>query len=226
MPLTSAIALTLLIGQVNPDVRVYKKGKIEASMKLGRVPGSSALANLARTTVRRDEGKLYDEFMKQAREVERDFGTVDWPGCSFESSSRIAFQDARAISIVVDCYQYLGGAHGLGVTRTYSFGMVAGKPKQLSLKDVVGKNNVDKVQILLIEKIVKHPRTAWKDMGWLTELSEEQLNRFWVSKKGLTWEFNPYELASYADGPFTFSLSWAEMKGLISKTSPLGHLAR
>ncbi|MCC7433761.1 MAG: DUF3298 and DUF4163 domain-containing protein [Methanoregulaceae archaeon] len=225
MPLTSAIALTLLIGQVNPDVRVYKKGKIEAEMKLGRVPGSSALANLARNTVRRAETKDYDEFMKQAREVERDFG-YDWPGCSFESSSKVAFQDARAISIVVDCYQYLGGAHGLGVTRTYNFGLVQGKPKVLSLKDVVGAGNVEKVQILLIEKIVKHPRTAWKDMGWLTELSEQQLNRFWVNKKGLTWEFDPYELASYAVGPFTFSLSWAEMKGLISKTSPLGHLAR
>ncbi len=225
MPLTSAIALTLLIGQVNPDVRVYKRGKIEAEMKLGRVPGSSPLANLARSTVRRAESKDYDEFMKQAREVERDFG-YDWPGCSFESSSKVAFQDARAISIVVDCYQYLGGAHGIGVTRTYNFGLVQGKPKELSLKDVVGAGNVEKVQILLIEKIVKHPRTAWKDMGWLTELSEEQLNRFWVNKKGLTWEFNPYELASYADGPFTFSLSWAEMKGLIAKTSPLGHLAR
>lgn len=226
MPLTSAIAMTLLIGQVNPDVRVYKKGKIEAEMKLGRVPGSSALANLARSTVRRAETKHYNDFMKEAFEVKRDFGSSDWPGCSFESSSRIAIQDARAISVVVDCYQYLGGAHGIGVTRTYNFGLVQGKPKELSLRNVVGAGNVEKVQILLIEKIVKHPRTAWKDMGWLTELSEQQLNRFWVNKKGLTWEFNPYELASYADGPFTFSLSWAEMKGLIAKTSPLGHLAR
>lgn len=225
MPLTSAIALTLLVGQVNPDVRVYKKGKIEAEMKLGRVSGSSGLATLARNTVRKAETKNYDDFMKQAREVERDFG-YDWPGCSYEAASKAAFEDSRLISIVVGCYQYLGGAHGLGVTRTYNFGLVGGKPKHLTLKDVVGKSNVEKVQILLIEKIVKHPRTAWKDMGWLTTLSEDQLNRFWVSKWGLTWEFDPYELASYADGPFTFSLSWAEMKGLIAKNSPVGHLAR
>lgn len=225
MPLTTAIALTLIVGQTNPDIRVYKKGKIEASMKLGRVPGSGPLSNLARNTVRKVETKGYNEFMTQARETERELGK-DLPGCSYEVSSKVAFQDARTISIVLGCYQYMGGAHGVGVTRTYNFGVVGGKPKQLTLKDVVGKNNVEKVQVLLMEKIVKHPRTAWKDEGWLTELSEQQLNRFWVSKKGLTWEFDPYELASYADGPFSFSLSWGEMKGLIGSNSPFGHLAR
>lgn len=194
-------------------------------MKLGRVPGSGALSNLARKTVRAVEGKGYDEFMKQARETERELGK-DLSGCNYDVSSKVAFQDARTISIVLGCYQYMGGAHGVGVTRTYNFGIAGGKPKQLALKDVVGKNNVEKVQVLLMEKIVKHPRTAWKDEGWLAELSEQQLNRFWVSRKGLTWEFDPYELASYADGPFSFSLTWAEMKGLIGPNSPFGHLAR
>lgn len=226
MPITSALAFALITGQVNPDVRVYKKGKIEAEMRLGRIAGSSALSNLARKTIRSVETKSYDEFMKQARETQRDFPDAEWPGCSYEASSKAAYQDSRTISIVLGCYQYMGGAHGVGVTRTYNFGIVAGKPKHLTLKDVVGANNVEKVQVLLIEKIVAHPRTAWKDMGWLTELNAQQLNRFWVGKKGLTWEFDPYELASYADGPFSFSLSWAEMRGLIGKNSPLGHLAR
>src|SRR5690606_5105814 len=105
----------LIVGQTNPDIRVYKKGKIDASMKLGRVPGSGPLSNLARNTVRKVETKGYDEFMKQARETERELGK-DLPGCSYEVSSKVAFQDARTISIVLGCYQYMGGAHGVGVT--------------------------------------------------------------------------------------------------------------
>lgn len=226
------MSLTLLAAVLltapNPDLRIeMRKGYWDARLKLAKIAGTSDLAKHAAQIIREQEGLKFNLFMKDARRIQREFRESNHRAeLAYDTSSEVKLNDGKVISVLVSSYTYLGGAHGMSFCRTFNFGMVNGKPKGLSLAELVGKGNIPKVQLLLLEKFLADKNVQWADEGWITELTPAQLNRFWIHGKGLTWEFDPYELASYAMGRFTFSLTWADLKPLLRSGSPVGHLAR
>lgn len=164
-------------------------------------------------------------FVSEAKKFYKkpEYESLAW---SYEAGTEVKWNKPALLSFVVGCYQFEGGAHGIGVTRTYNFGIVGGKPKRLTLGDCLsGPSAKTEVQTKIIEKAMKTSGTDWIDEGMVTELTSEQLNRFWVSKAGLVFEFDPYELGSYAAGPFTFTLTWAELKPLLKRGGPVSSAA-
>lgn len=228
------IAATILFTSLlAPPVHLDKtlnrgvKGKWEADYRLVSIKGSSALARFAQKDYWAAETALFDEFVKNTlsdfKENKGDYGMNPW---TYDGGGTVVYNKNSVVSVQSGCYTYMGGAHGIGVTRTYNYGLVNGKPKRLSLWDIVHKANRDEIRLQLLGKATANPNTDWIQDGMYNDFTETQLNRFWISPKGLTFEFDPYELGSYAAGPFSFTLSFQELKSVLRPKNPLSGLLR
>lgn len=189
---------------------------------------ASTLGVFANTYTIRKEKAQYERFVRITKEdwVELEKQGFENP-YSYDSTTKVQAETPTMVSFTTACYSYMGGAHGLGITRTYNFGFLKGKPAQLTLMDFTGtKANRDKVLARLFNRIRKTEGTDWVEEGLVKGVNSTQAERFWVGTKGMTWEFDPYELGSYASGPFTFLLSWKDLKGLVRFDTHLKGLAR
>jgi len=188
----------------------------------------TALGKFANTYTTRKEKAQYDRFLRITQD---DWVELEKQGFenmySYESTTKVQAQTPALVSFTTACYSYMGGAHGIGITRTYNFGFLKGKPSQLTLMDFAGtKANRDKVLARLFNRIRKTKGTDWVEEGMVKGVNSTQAERFWIGKKGITWEFDPYELGSYASGPFTFLLTWKDLKGLVRFDTHLKGVAR
>lgn len=226
----TSLALSLLAVAPPADityvtVRSGVKGKWSAETKKPQIRGLGSLGELAQKATAAVEMKVYHDFVRDAKAfyAAPEFASAGW---GYESDMRTAHASQRLISLVGTSYSYSGGAHGIGLTRTYNFGVIGGKPKRLGLADVTaGKSAKRELELRLLEKAMQTPGTDWIEGGEVRDFTPEQLNRFWADAKGLTFEFDPYELGSYASGPFSFKFTWKELAGLIDSKGPLGGLA-
>lgn len=196
-------------------------------MKLGDVPGSSKLARFAERDYQGVETNLFNKFVTHTREDfkinQGDFGIAPW---NYEGGFATVLNKGNVVSITGGCYTYMGGAHGLGVARTYNYGLVGGKPKRLTLWDIVQKSSRQEIRLMLLGKASANPNTDWIQDGIYNDFTEDQLNRFWIAPDALVFEFNPYELGSYAAGAFTFRLTYAELKSVLRPNNPLKAIIR
>lgn len=201
------------------------KGKWEASCDLVAVRGGSALARLAERDYQARETALYSKFVAQTKadqkEYKGDIGAGPW---SYEAGGSVKLNRSGVVSILCGSYSYMGGAHGMGMSRTYNYGIVNGKPKKLTIWDIIRKENRSELRLILLGKAVKKEGTDWIQDGMVNDFTEDQLNRFWISRWGLTFEFDAYELGSYASGPFTFDVPWSELRQSMVAKNPLSGL--
>ena len=131
-------------------------------------------------------------------------------------STTISHKTSNVLSAIVETYDYSGGAHPNTWSETINIGMVNGKPKSLILKDLLNKG-VSEQQILDYFVL---PRLSDQRLQRSSEnvdrLPEGTNAKFIISKNGLTFPFDKYSVASYAEGEFIVKVSWKELKGLIN----------
>lgn len=111
---------------------------------------------------------------------------------------------------------YTGGNHPNFVYYTFNYGVIDGKAKKLTLTDVFSKrlsaaDIKQQVNDLILNKLRLQDRASFVVDGSIAKLSEAQLNRFVLTREGMTFLFPPYELASYAAGDFKVELSLSEL---------------
>lgn len=227
--IAACLILSPNVGQAGLTVRFVEmrdgsKGKWVAKTSLPKFSGAGALAKLAQRVIGAEEEGIYADFVKEARTffAAPDFSSPAW---EYESSVTAKLLSGSVLSFVSTSYRYTGGAHGMGITRTYNFGLVNGRPKRLRLIDVLaGRSALRELELRLLEKAMATPGTDWIEGGEVRDFSTEQLDRFWIGKTGMSFEFNPYELGSYASGAFTFAFHWKELSGLLNSHGPLKQL--
>ncbi len=195
-----------------------KKDYWTISSKLPVFETAWPLGQFAQSEIRRLEIPNFKEFYAQAQEevpaIKEGRSDAIY---EYQSNFDVKYNSRSLLSLCQFKYTYTAGAHGYGATTTMNFGMINGKPKKLGLNDLLllepdAKRNLN---YMLLQKAMEQPGTDWIDEGMIIEFEESQIQNFWVSESGLKWEFNPYELGSYASGPFTLSLSWAELRTMI-----------
>jgi len=112
---------------------------------------------------------------------------------------------------------YTGGAHGSLDYDTFNYATLHGKPRKIQLQDIlIGPGKPEEVASRWIMPKLKKMHASSVENGSIKRLTREQANHFVISRKGITWMFAPYEMASYAEGSFTVLVPWAELKGKIS----------
>ncbi|MGN0401677.1 MAG: DUF3298 domain-containing protein [Acetatifactor sp.] len=122
---------------------------------------------------------------------------------STEQEVSVLRSDNRVLSLGIFSYDYCGGAHGYYAYTGYTVDAVSGR--ELTIGDVV--TDTDKLPELLYERLTtENPEVYfWEDMkDYLEEaFTEADTTLAWsLDYTGLTFYFNPYEIASYADGRF------------------------
>jgi len=136
-------------------------------------------------------------------------------GFTNDSDYFVQRADNRILSIREDFSEYYGGAHGMYGTVGHVIDTVTGE--RLGLGDVI--TDTDAVPGILSEKLQeKYPDDITYD---ITEnLEGYALEDFvWtVDYQGVTFYFNPYELASYAAGRLTVTIWFEEYPALFDET--------
>ncbi|MDO4531444.1 MAG: DUF3298 domain-containing protein, partial [Bacillota bacterium] len=152
--------------------------------------------------------------LADARLAQEEMGEYFMP---FNSNSNYYIQraDDRILSIREDFDEYYGGVHGMYGTIGYVFDTKTGK--QLTLGDVLLET--DSISALLAEKL--EAKYAEELEGFHDSILETMKGyaledyKWTLDYEGITFYFDPYELASYAAGLLTITLPYGEYPELF-----------
>ena len=233
-PCTLLLAVIALVPQgvhyAKPKMEIAKIpiiGKKAATLRLPRLQTRSPLCDLAEKAVADAEKRGVAAWVTEERELLRvSPDAAKNMGC--ESNTVLKFDDPKALSFRSESQHYNGvGAHGMTNRRTYNFGFVAGKPARFGISEAFLRDKPTRVllQELLVGRAGQMEGAEWIAEGAVKYLSDAQLNRFWIDRDALVWEFDPYELGPYAVGAFVVRVPKAEVSKLIRSDGPLGFWA-
>ena len=170
--------------------------------------------------VDKEEQEQADPLEQEAREW-RDTTDEENPYYSFRKVY-MKRSDADIFSFISTSEEYTGGAHGMSGTGGYNFYTATGK--EIPLTDVVTSR--ERLNGVVADKLkAKYPDTAWFEdpANVLSEYGKDGMDYNWVlGNRDITFFFNPYELASYADGGQMVSIGFDEVPGLFTgKIKPI-----
>ena len=162
------------------------------------------------------------EFIKFCNEDANQPRELSW---EYELNCDVSYKAPNLISLVTTTNSFAGGAHPNTYMKSYVFGLVNGKAKLLRLSDIVKKGIKAQYVIDYVGKpaLLKEKQGKSSDLeldpGW--EIPNKIWSQFTVDKSGLTWNFSPYDVGSYAEGPYIVPLPWASMKEYVDLNGPL-----
>lgn len=220
-----ALGLLLLAGPefAVKSVASKKAGYYEASANYLVWKPSHPLAKVANPAIENFVKSSYKKWIAGAEQAFKEDGkpTMAW---DLEIDSERLRSDPRVISVIVNTYDYTGGAHPNHGSDTLNFAFVGGKPQQVKLNDLFkpGSNPGSMVSKKVIAKLMKTEGADWVQSGELKTLTPEMLNRFVIGSDGLTWLFNPYDVGPYAAGDFEIKLTWKELGPNLIRAIVLG----
>ncbi len=130
----------------------------------------------------------------------------------------ISYEDANFITIILDSYLFTGGAHGYTSKRFLNFD----KKKGIELEnDELFKNTEDFREFA--EEMFRRKEKIPEDKsinhtGFMFEQDSFYLpENIGFTEKGIKLLYNPYEVASYADGAIELVLPHSEIKKYLAK---------
>jgi hypothetical protein len=127
----------------------------------------------------------------------------------------IAHQSDKMITLANTFYSYTGGAHGMYGTSYLTINLTTNKV--LSLNDVLNQKGQQMLSSLLEKNFRKERKMKPNDS--LTEfLFEDKIQpneNFFVTGKGITFNFVPYEIASFADGEIMIYIPFTELDAYL-----------
>ncbi|MEG1615447.1 MAG: DUF3298 domain-containing protein [Bacteroidales bacterium] len=177
------------------------------------------------------------EYLENYRQLEEDYATFSkdeegvistaWMNYQESSNSKILYNRDHFLSYAITLYTYTGGAHGMQSQMNHVIDLNNVYP--LSLSDIFNENNLNNIATLIIKQIAKdrgyeNPAQLNED-GFFSIEEVQPTDNFLIDESGMTWVYNPYEIAVYAAGPITVSVEWEELKPYIREDSSVLRLA-
>tara|TARA_R110002051_G_scaffold71624_5_gene129375 strand:+ start:17067 stop:17810 length:744 start_codon:yes stop_codon:yes gene_type:complete len=169
-----------------------------------------ALLNFDEISHAQNINDAVDAFINDYEELNNKFPEESTP---WEASIQgaIVFENKDILTIKLESYIFTGGAHGYGTNRFLNFEKINGN--KLDQKDLF--KNEDNF-ILLAESIFKEqeniPTNAEiNSTGFMFETETFSLpNNIGYTENGLQLFYEPYEIASFADGPIIIFIPYNE----------------
>lgn len=120
----------------------------------------------------------------------------------------------------ISTYAYTGGAHPN--TNTVYVNIDTRTGKRILLRDIFKAGFAEKLRPIaerFFRKQCKIPEgKRWSDLGFFFEKDRFELNdNFILGKSGITFYFNPYEIAPYAYGAMKCTIPFKDIRGLIKQ---------
>lgn len=156
---------------------------------------------------------LINDYKKQNADIISHFGTekiasLNW---EYQTTGKFTGSRGRYTTYTVDKYSYTGGAHGMPWTTNYVFDLRDGH--------IVDESEIftDDYKPLLSELLTAHARDNAENPENMTLfVSEVEPNgNFEVSEDGITYIYNPYDIAPYSEGIISITIPWKELKSIL-----------
>ena len=153
--------------------------------------------------------KDYHEEIAGLLEAEEDNMYMNYDN---DKTMEILFNQDNLLSIAVMDYSYAGGAHGNYGSACASFDLV--KKKKISLEDLFKPGYETALTVALTEAAKKKFKT--KDLNEVLFVEKVEPNgNFFLTGKGICFNYVPYEIGSYAAGELKIFVPFGELKAVM-----------
>ncbi len=125
--------------------------------------------------------------------------------------------DERVLAYTIERAEYMGGAHGLETTMYSNYDLRTGE--RLTLDDVFTPEGKTALPAAIRNAILKENGVAtWEELAakscYWDESEVSATENFLLSKTHITFMYNPYDIACYAQGPTKVDLVLNDLVGL------------
>lgn len=155
-------------------------------------------------------------------------GAAIWLNYEYSLSGVCLFNQDSILCYGLSAFSYNGGAHGYGTTSYGVMDKVSCMP--VHLVDFITEENEAEVTALLKQAIAD----SFKYVSY-EELKKEHIlfdadalaltENFFVDLDGVTWHFDPYELAPYVYGDIEATVSWDKLQPYLPENCALCRIA-
>lgn len=125
----------------------------------------------------------------------------------------------------IDYNEYTGGAHGIYSSTFLNMDLRTLSP--IRLDDLFVSDYEEALTDLLWNQLMANNKVAThqelEDMGYATTGDLKPTENFYLSKEGITFYYNVYEIAPYVMGPVKITLPYEVMQHLLSDDSSIIH---
>jgi hypothetical protein len=140
----------------------------------------------------------------------------------YSQNNNFFFNRNDLISYKIEISQYDGGAHGIVTEKGFIVSVKTGK--NLLYADIFKMNTQKDMALLLVTNLLKSKK--FNSVKQLTDNSYEidkivPNNNFYIDEEGITFIYNPYEIAPYAEGAIRILLPYEEIATYLKPDSPL-----
>jgi hypothetical protein len=143
----------------------------------------------------------------------------------------VVMYDENGISVCLDIYPFLGGAHGMLYFKTINFDLE--KMSLVGLEDlfIAGYDYLPIISDYCREDLARqiNERDFKVEMQWLEEGTDpgniDNFINFLVTQSELIIKFPAYQVAPYAAGDFTVNIPYQEFEGNFNPEGMLGNHA-
>lgn len=167
---------------------------------------------------------LEDEFLKSIEwyhefiAVLDSFPTMEYTAgmfFSFETGFDIKLLNEKILSLVLNHYEFTGGAHGNYYSIGYTFDLQSGE--LLTLESVISKESIPFITRLCEAKILEiYEASSLTEAGMFEdhiEINSEQ--DFFLLEDALIFQFDPYEIAPYVMGNIEVEIPFDEISEFL-----------
>ncbi|MBW7872238.1 MAG: DUF3298 domain-containing protein [Ignavibacteria bacterium] len=171
----------------------------------------------------------FDSLVASYKEFLNDIGDDDWGGGFYVNKQLEYSTPTEGIgNFTYSVATYLGGAHGGFIIGYSNFSFPDLKP--IHLDDVLVAGYSEKLT-KLGEKIFRDLKGLTADFSlegsyWFKDDKFHLNDNYIFTKTGISFLYNEYEIASYAEGITEFEIPYSAIKDLIKKDGPLAKFAK
>lgn len=162
---------------------------------------------------------------KTTNEDDADLYNPSESAYSYEHSTDliIEFNKANLLSYKVERYDYTGGAHGM--TTDSCFTILLDKGRFLKQDDLFEESSLDKIAELIVKNIADDndldDPVKLEDQGYFSVKEIYPNGNIYATDKGITWIYNPYDIAAYAIGSVEVTIPYDQLKPYLKPQNPL-----
>lgn len=154
-------------------------------------------------------------FASDYETMRKDMGSVG--GCwELRTTADTVHAGSKSMTIRYDTYAYTGGAHPNSNLSFYTFNRETGQ--RLTLSDMVTDTTalLGVVEHAFRQQQKLQPHANLEEQGYFLREGRFFLpTNVGMSRDGLVFYYNPYEIAAYAVGPIQVTVPYAQLEGIL-----------
>ncbi len=174
-------------------------------------------ANVSLSDLQKAQRDSFFAYYRTVLADEKPDSSADYFSSNYSRTSemQVLFNEKDLLSLGYSGYSFSGGAHGNYGTTLASYDLMT---KKLLTLDDIFKPNYQKTVSSALEKALRKKYNLNPKEGLNQFLFEEKIeptNNFAVTRKGILFNYTPYEIAAYAMGEIQLFVSFDDIKVFV-----------